>query len=215
MPRLASIGLVTACVLLSSSSAAASTPTRATACADVVRYGGKLYDGTFVGRAQRRGARIRVVRPGCNDTGGANEPDIAITATKIVGVSPTLAVLAVDNARHVYLVSGVFPEYPDHPLHIALYGNRARPNECAGARVVGAVRIRGSVTETPLAFDLLSVRTASRQTSLLRIDAWTRLAYPYTLPLVKGNRVDIVATRCRKPNTTAALVVARRIALRR
>src|SRR5205814_9913540 len=134
---------------LALSAAGAGSPTRATACADVVRYGGKLCDGTFVGRALRRGVRIHAVRPGCNDTPGANEPDVAVTATKIVGVSPSLAVLAVDDAHHVYLVSGVFPEYPDHPLHIALYGNRARPNECAGARVVGSARIRGTVTETP------------------------------------------------------------------
>jgi hypothetical protein len=192
----------------------AGVPARATACADVVRYGGKLYEGTFVGRTLRRGPRVRAVRPGCNDTPGANEPDVGVTLTKIVGVSPALAVLALDNGRHVYLVAGVFPEFPDHPLHVALYGNRARPNDCAGARVLGTVRIRGTVTETPLAFNLLSVRATAGTTSLLWVDAWTRLAFPFTRRVVKGNRVDIVATRCRRPNTTGAILVARRIALR-
>jgi hypothetical protein len=154
------------------------------------------------------------VRPGCNDTPGANEPDIGLTVTQIVGVSPSLAVLAVDNARHVYLVSGVFPEYPDHPLHIALYGNRARPNACAGATALGSVRVRGAVTETPLAFNLLSVRSTTRVTRQLWVDAWTRLAFPFTRRVVKGNRVDVVATRCRKPNTTGAILVARRVTLR-
>lgn len=197
------------------SAAAAGDSKRTAACADVVRYRGTLYEGTFIGKAQRRGPRMRAVRPGCNDTPGANEPDVGVTVAQIVGVPPSLAVLAPENPRHVYLVAGVFPEYPDHPLHIALYGNRARPNDCAGARTLGSVRVRGTVTETPLAFNLLSVRTESRRTWLLRVDAWTRLAYPYTRPLVKGNRVDIVATRCRKPNTTGPLVVARRIVVRR
>lgn len=196
------------------SAAATGAPTSATACADVVRYRGTLYEGTFIGRALRRGARVDAVRPGCNDTPGANEPDVGVTLTQIAGVSPALAVLALDNARHVYLVAGVFPEHPDHPLHIALYGNRGRPNDCAGATLLGSVRVRGTVTETPLAFNLLSVRTAPRRTSLLRVDAWTRLAYAYTRPLVKGDRVDIVAARCRVKNTTRALLVARRIALR-
>ena len=192
----------------------AGAPARVTACADVVRYGGRLYEGTFVGRALRRGARVRAVRPGCNDTPGANEPDVGVTLTQIVGVSRTLAVLAPDNARHVYLVAGVFPEFPDHPLHIALYGNRARPNDCAGARVLGSVRVRGTVTETPLAFNLLSVRSTTGATSLLWIDAGTRLAFPFTRRVVKGDRVDIAAARCRRPNTTGAILVARRIALR-
>jgi hypothetical protein len=180
-----------------------------------VRYQGKLYEGTFVGKTLRRGRHVRAVRPGCNDTSGASEPDVAVTVSQIVGVPQALAVLASDNARHVYLVAGVFPEYPDHPLHVALYGNRARPNDCAGARTLGSVRVRGAVVETPLAFNFLALRTGSRRTWLLRVDAWTRLAYPYTRPLVKGTRLDIVATRCRKPNTTGPLVVARLIVLRR
>jgi hypothetical protein len=196
------------------SAVASRTPAGATVCADVVRYRGTLYEGTFVGRALRRGARVHAVRPGCNDVSGANESDAGVTLTQIVGVSASLAVLAVDNARHVYLVSGVFPEYPDHPLHIALYGNRARPNACAGAKVLGAVRVRGTVTATPLAFNLLSVRSTARLTRQLWIDAWTRLGFPFTRRLVKGNRVDVVATRCRRPNTTGAIVVARRITLR-
>jgi Family of unknown function (DUF6281) len=192
----------------------AGAPTRATAmCVDVVRYQGKLYQGTFVGRALRKGRRMRAVRPGCEDTPGANEPDVGVTVAQVVGVSPSLALLAANEARHVYLVSGVFPENPNHPLHIALYGNRARPNECLGARVVGSTRIRGTVTETPLAFNLLPVRSTTRVTSLT-VDAWTHLDFPVTHRLVKGARVDIKALRCLKPNTTGAVLVARRIALR-
>jgi hypothetical protein len=206
--------VVLAALVAAALSGVGGTRARATACTDVVSYRGTLYEGTFVGRALRRGPRVQGIRPGCNDTPGANEPDVSATLTQIVGVPPSLAVLAVDNARHVYLVAGVFPEYPDHPLHIALYGNRARPNECAGARALGTTRIRGTVTETPLPFGFLSVRTSSRRTSLLLIDAWTRLAFPYTHPLVKGDRVDVVAARCRARNTTRALLVARRISLR-
>ncbi|HZC28793.1 MAG TPA: hypothetical protein VE269_03555, partial [Gaiellaceae bacterium] len=161
-----------------------------------------------------RGARVHGVRPGCNDTPTANEPAVGVSLAQVVGVSPALAVLAADNVRHVYLVAGVFPEHPDHPRHIALYGNRARPNECASAAVLGSVRVRGTVGETPLPFGLLSVRTPAGRTSLIRVDAWTRLDFPYTRRLVEGNRVDVVATRCRAKNTAAAVLVARRIALR-
>jgi Family of unknown function (DUF6281) len=194
---------------------ASGAPARQAACADVVRYHGTLYEGTFVGRALRRASqRLHAVRPGCNDTPGANEPDTGVTLANIVGVSPSLALLATDNARHVYLVAGVFPENPNHPLHVALYGNRARPNECVGAKLVGSVHIRGTVTETPLPFNLLSVRSTTRVTSLLLVDAWTRLGFPFTRRLVKGNRVDVAAARCRRPNTTRAMLVARRITLR-
>jgi hypothetical protein len=180
----------------------------------VVRYQGKLYLGTFVGRALHRGARVHAVRPGCKDTPGVNEPDVGVTLAQVRGVSASLTLLAADEARHVYLVSGVFPENPNHPLHIALYGNRARPNECLGARVVGSLRFQGTVTDTPLAFNLLPVHSATRLTRLLSVDAWTHLAYPYAHRLVKGSRVAVTAVRCLRPNTTAPLLVARRISLR-
>jgi hypothetical protein len=184
------------------------------ACADVVRYHETLYAGTFVGRAFHRGARLHATRPGCNDTPGAHEPDLGVTVARVVGVAPALALLATDSARHVYLVSGVFPENPDHPLHIAFYGNRARPNECSGARVLGSVHVRGTVTETPLAFSLLSVRTATHSTRLFWVDAWTRLTFPFTRRLVKGARVDVAAVRCLRPNTTGPVLVARQLRLR-
>lgn len=194
--------------------AARGAPARATAsCADLVRYQGKLYEGTFVGGTLHRGARVGAVRPGCNDTPGAHEPDVAVTVGRVAAVAPSLALLAADDARHVYLVSGVFPENPNHPLHIALYGNRARPNECLGARVLGSLRIRGTVAETPLPFNLLLVRSGNHVTSLI-VDAWTRLGFPVTRRLVQGARVDVTASRCLKPNATRPLLVARRVALR-
>ena len=84
-----------------SSAPRADEAARATACADVVRYRGTLYEGTFVGRAPRRGARAHGVRPGCNDTPTANEPAVRVSLAQVVGVSPALAVLAADNVRHV------------------------------------------------------------------------------------------------------------------
>jgi uncharacterized protein DUF6281 len=195
--------------------ASAGAPVRETAaCADVVRYQGKLYLGTFVGRGLRRGARVHAVRPGCKDTPGVNEPDVGVTLTRVGGVSASLALLAADEARHVYLVSGVFPQNPNHPLHIVLYGNRARPNECLGARTTASLRFRGTVAETPFAFNLLSVRSATGVTRQLSVDAWTRLAYPYARRLVKGSRVSVTAVRCLRPNTTSPLLVARRISTR-
>jgi hypothetical protein len=185
---------------------------RAAACGDLVRYRGTLYAGTFVGTALKRASqRVRVVRPGCNDTRGAHEPETGATLALVAGVSPALALLATDNRRHVYLTSGVFPQNPDHPLHIALYGNRARPDECLGAKILGSLRIRGTVTETPLAFNMVAVRSTTRVTSLLFVDARTRLGYQFTRPLVKGNLVTVVAVRCRRPNATGAILVARRI----
>jgi hypothetical protein len=195
--------------------ATAGAPLRDTAaCADVVRYQGKLYTGTFVGRALHRGARVHAVRPGCDDTTGVNTSDAGVALAHVGGVSSSLALLATDEARHVYLVSGVFPENPNHPLHIALYGNRARPNQCIGARAVGSLRFQGTVTETPSAFNLLSVHSTAGVTRQLSVDAWTRLAYPYAHRLVKGSRVAVTAVRCLRPNTTAPLLVARRIGLR-
>jgi hypothetical protein len=208
------IAAVIAVAAVTYAAGAAAAPFQRGACADLVRYRGALYEGTFVGRALRKGRRVRAVRPGCNDTPGASEPDVRVTLADVVGVSPSLALVAADNARHVYLVAGIFPENPNHPLHIALYGNRGRPNECLGARVLGSLRILGTLSETPLAFNLLSVRSTTGSTSLLHVDAWTRLAFPFTRRLVKGNRVDVVAARCRAPNTTRAILVARRIALR-
>jgi hypothetical protein len=197
------------------SAAAVGAPLRTTAaCVDVVRYQGKLYEGTFIGRTLRRGQRVHAVRPGCSDTPGANEPDAGVTVARVVGVAQSLALLAADDARHVYLVAGVFPENANHPLHIALYGNRGRPNECLGARLVGSLRILGTVTETPLAFNLLSVRSTTRVTRLLWVDAWTHLGFPVTHRLLKGSRVDVAAVRCLRPNATSAVLVARRIHLR-
>jgi hypothetical protein len=187
----------------------------ATACVPLVRYRGTLYEGGFVDAALRRAShRVHAIRPGCNDTPGAHEPDTRVTLTFIAGVSPSLALLASENARLVYLVSGVFPENPSHPLHVALYGNHARPNACFAAKAVGSLRIRGTVTETPLPFSMLSVRSTTGPTSLLSIDARTQLGYAYTHPLAKGERVAILAVRCRRPHTTRSLLVARRIDLR-
>jgi hypothetical protein len=182
------------------------------ACADLVRYHGTLYEGTFVGRPLRRGQRVRGVRPTCNDGPGGSEKAVGTRLAQIRSVAPSLALLAVDDARHVYLVAGVFPENPNHPLHIALYGARQRPNECQGAVVVGSLRIRGTVSDTPLPFNLLVVRSPTGSRSLL-VDAWTHLDYPITRRLVKGNGVQVVAARCRAPNATRAVLVARRIDL--
>jgi hypothetical protein len=211
------LGVLAVSATLIAAGASAGAPLRNTAtCSDVVRFQGKLYLGTFVGRALHRGGgRVHAVRPGCEDTPGVNAPDVGVTLTHVARVSPSLALLATDEARHVYLVSGVFPENPDHPLHIALYGNRARPNECLGARAVGSLHFAGTVTDTPLAFNLLSVRSAAGVTRQLSVDAWSRLAYPYAHRLVKGSRVAVTAVRCLRPNTTAPLLVARRIGLRR
>jgi hypothetical protein len=199
---------------VSGAAPAASTdrPSGQSACADLVRYHGALFAGTFVGRAVRVGQHVRAVRLGCADGPGGTVKNVGTRLAQIRGVAPSLALLADDNARHVYLVAGVFPENPNHPLHIALYGNRARPDDCQGA-VLGSLRVRGTVSATPLPFNPLSVRTASGSRPLI-VDAWTRLDYPYTRRLVKGNRVQVVAARCRAPNTTRAVVVARRIDLR-
>lgn len=204
---LAAVAVVTGSVLL-----VAARPLAAVQCIDTVRYQGKLYDGTFVGKPLRKGAQLHATRPGCSDSSGASVPAAGVTVAKVVGVSPSLALLAANDRRHVYLVSGVFPENPDHPLHIALYGNRARPNECLGAHALGSTHVRGTVTETPLAFNLLQVRSATRVTSLT-IDAWTRLRFPVTRRLLKGARVDVTAVRCLRPNTTSPVLVARRIDL--
>jgi hypothetical protein len=193
--------------------AAADHPARAFACADLVRYRGALYDGTFLGRALRTGQHVRAVRLGCADGPGGTVKNVGTRLAQVRGVAPSLALLADDNARHVYLVAGVFPENPNHPLHIALYGNRARPNECQGGAVLGSLRIRGTVSATPSPFNPLSVRTAGGSSALI-VDAWTHLEYAFTRRLVEGNRVQVVAVRCRAPNTTRALLVARRIALR-
>jgi hypothetical protein len=212
------LGLVVSVAIVAFAGSAASgaaVPTRASTCADVVRFRATLYEGTFVGHTMRRAAqRVHAVRPGCNETPGVHEADTAATLANIEGISTAIALLATDNTRHVYLVSGVFPENPNHPLHIALYGNRARPNDCLGAKVLGSLRIRGTVSETPFAFNQLSVRMTAGTTSLLWVDALTRLGYPFTRPLVKGRGVIIAALRCRRPNTTASILVARRIDLR-
>jgi hypothetical protein len=76
------------------------------------------------------------------------------------------------------------------------------------------LRFQGTVTETPLPFNLLSVRSATGVTRQLSVDAWTRLAYPYSRRLVKGSRVAVTAVRCLRPNTTTPLLTARRISLR-
>ena len=69
------------------------------------------------------------------------------------------------------------------------------------------------MAETPLAFNLVSVRSSSGSKTLT-VDAWTQLRYPFTRRLVKGTRVQVVATRCVPPNATSAVLVARRIDLR-
>lgn len=177
-----------------------------------MRYRDTAYVGTFVGRALRAGQRVRAVRPGCTDSRGGTAKDSGLTLTHISGVAPSLALLATDDSRHVFLVAGVFPESPNHPLHTALYGNRARPKDCQGT-VLGSLRIRGSVAASPLPFNPLVVRSTAGSKALI-VDAWTHLGFPYTRPLVGGNRVQVVAARCRAPNTTTPVLVARRIDLR-
>jgi hypothetical protein len=213
-PRRSAIVILVVVAAVSGATPAASTdrPSGQSACADLVRYHGALFAGTFVGRALRVGQRVHAVRLGCADGPGSIAKSVGTRLAQIRGVTPSLALLADDNARHVYLVAGVFPENPNHPLHIALYGNRARPDDCQGA-VLGSLRVRGTVSATPLPFNPLSVRSANGSRPLI-VDAWTHLGYAYTRRLVKGNRVQVVAARCRAPNTSRAVLVARRLDLR-
>ncbi len=89
-------------------------PARAS-CAPVIGWRGGAYFGGFVRRdgARPAGRLSRGTIPGCNDTGGADEPDTPVAVRRVAGVDPRIAVWA---GGDLYVAAGYFPQLPGFPL---------------------------------------------------------------------------------------------------
>jgi hypothetical protein len=132
----------------------------ATSGADLLIWNGVRYDGAggdLAGHVRFGGEIGEALIPACDDTGDGSGPGCegedgtAVPVLRLSGVDSQLAVGTRAAGRAVYLAAGYFPELPNHPLHMAIYGTPRRPNERAGWRceapipdVLGAV-----VNETP------------------------------------------------------------------
>lgn len=97
-----------------------------------------------------RGRELGVgVVPGCNDTPGAESaPDRDVRLVAIEGVTARVAVY-VDDEPFAYVAGGYLVESPRHPLHDAIFGSAARPDEHAGFRCGEPRLLRARVEAAP------------------------------------------------------------------
>jgi hypothetical protein len=98
-----------------------------TSCAEAVEWNGIPY--VSVGQVRERPERGAALGegeiPDCEAGGRCAPPDESVQVFSLEGVDPSVAVAARDG---VYLAPGTLPALPDHPLHDAVYGSRARPS---------------------------------------------------------------------------------------
>jgi hypothetical protein len=91
-----------ACAVLAATASSCTAGEEAAACVAVVEIDGHPYYGHSEPDepVPTRRARVAAVQPGCNDTGGPEEPDEAVEAQAIKGVPTETAVLH-DGVVHV------------------------------------------------------------------------------------------------------------------
>ena len=185
----------------------------ATSCADLLIWNGVRYDGAGGDHARQvrfAGEAGEAVIPVCNDEGspGCQEDEgTNIPVFRLSGIDPQVAVGARASGREVYLAAGYFPELPDHPLHVAIYGSPRRPNERAGWRCEAPIPdLLGTVVnETPgwgwvfqVRFEDERIKREVGRTALF-VDAQTSITgfdrdgLPH---IVKGDRFRAIVREC-------------------
>jgi hypothetical protein len=195
-------------VALAVAGAAASSSKRATICAATVRWHGTTYFGGRTLRNLPLGVALRGgVVPGCNDTPGADEPDMPIALRSIPRVPLRTAVAG--DRRTLYLAPGYFPQLPDFPLHAWLFARPSapieRPARCDTRR---RVRLTGAVKSA--IFGFLVLRTSRREVEVF-VDARTRIPHaPGRLPRARnGAKVRVDGVECRRGRHFRKLVADR------
>jgi hypothetical protein len=205
------IHLAIVAVLVAIALSAAGRNARAS-CLPLVKYKGHFYTGYPTNRTLKLRGRLAGVVPPCNDMpGGPPEPDRPTRLAAVAGVAPGVAVGKPVEPRIVYIRFGLFPAVRTFPLHRAIFGAGDRPNECSGMRLLRTVRLTGTV-DAPSTF-VLALRTKGRSRQIL-VDARTRLGYPVTRPLRKGEGLVVSARDCMNAKTRLRVLVAARISLR-
>jgi hypothetical protein len=205
--RCVAAGVATA---LAVAGAAAGSSSRATACAATVQWHGTTYFGSRTLRDLPIGFALRGgVVPGCNDTPGANAPDMPTALRSIPRVALRTAVAVSGDRRTLYLAPGYFPQLPDFPLHAWLFRRRAAPVERpATCDTRTRVRVTGTVESAILGFLVLRVRAHELA---VFVDAHTRIPHARgRLPYARrGATARVRGVECRRGRHFRKLVANR------
>ena len=179
--------LVCACAALAARADAA--PTRSTSCVAIVVWRGAQYVGPRTARDLPHGREVRAVEPGCNDVPGQpREPARRVRMRTIRGVPSRLALLRVFPLRVVYVANGYLL---GRRLHRLLFG-RVAAEGCTTGR---AYPLAGAVVQPPSS-GTFTIRRG-RHEQIVVTDSRTRLGFPPTRRIRRGDRLRVRASPCR------------------